>query len=382
MNAFVPAESPLKQVIKLFLRLGFTAFGGPAAHIALMQNEVVVKRGWLKQEEFMDMLSATNFIPGPNSTEMAIHIGHKVAGRAGLLAAGLCFILPAALIVTAFAWAYVAYGSLPAFQTILYGIKPVIIAVVAQAIWSLGRSALKNRLLWSIGLVAFLANALGTNELIVIFAAGLVSLALTQKNSGGIALSWFPWWPWQLAGASIAAGTVTAFSLSKLFLFFLKVGSVLFGSGYVLLAFLRTDLVDRFHWLTESQLLDAVAVGQFTPGPVFTTATFIGYLLAGPSGAALATIGIFLPAFFFVALTAPFMPKLRKSKPFAAALDGINVASLAVMAFTAAFLAKSSITDWLTALVAIAAGILLIRYKVNSAILVLAGGIIGFLFSR
>ncbi|KYG67413.1 chromate transporter [Bdellovibrio bacteriovorus] len=373
----------LKELFWLFLKLGTTAFGGPAAHIAMMQNEVVVRRKWLSQEEFLDLLSATNFIPGPNSTELAIHIGHKRAGWRGLIVAGVAFIFPAVMIVSAVAWVYVTYGNLPALHSIMYGIKPVIIAVVLQAIWSLSKSAVKSGFLAALGVTAIVLNAAGVGELTTIFGAGVIAGAFYLYRSKG-ALSGFAFIPGKnegtLAAASLAVSSAALlpFSNEKLFLFFLKVGSVLFGSGYVLLAFLRADLVDNWHWLTEAQLLDAVAVGQFTPGPVFTTATFIGYVLSGPAGAVLATLGIFFPAFFFVAISAPFIPRLRASRLASSVLDAVNVASLAVMTVTAFFLAKSSVIDVTTALLACFSAILLVRFKVNSAWLVLAGAIIGF----
>lgn len=364
-------SSPLSQVTRLFLRLGFTAFGGPAAHVAMMREEVVRKRGWLTDEEFLDALSATNFIPGPNSTELALHVGMKQAGFPGLLAAGAAFILPAALIVSAFAWAYVRYGSLPAAQSVLHGVKPVIIAVVLIALYQLSRAALKNRWLAALGITALVANALGVNELAVIAGAGAAAAFAAAPRRA--AFAGFP-----LLGAMASPAP---FSLTKLTLFFLKVGSVLFGSGYVLLAYLRGDLVNRLHWLTESQLLDAVAVGQFTPGPVFTTATFIGYLLGGAKGAALATAAIFLPAFVFVAATSHLLPRLRKSRVAGAILDGVNAGSVAVMAVTLASLARDSIENLPAAGVAILATVLLARFRCNSAWLVAGGALYGYLFA-
>lgn len=314
---------------------------------------------------------------------MAIHIGHRRAGWPGLIVGGACFILPAALIVTAIAWAYVRYGKLPEANALLYGAKPVIIAVVLQALWSLGRTAVKAKTLATMGVLAVIACFLGVNELVVLFGAGLAMIPLKVTGSKRANLSLLP----LLAsgpGASAAMATATAtvvapFNLNLLFFFFLKVGAVLFGSGYVLLAFLRADLVERWGWLTESQLLDAIAVGQFTPGPVFTTATFIGYLLSGPTGALLATVGIFLPAFVFVALSAPFIPKLRASPAAGAFLDGVNVASLALMAVVTWQLGSTALMDWLTILLAIVSAILLLRWRVNSAWLVLGGGLVGLI---
>jgi chromate transporter len=374
----------LADLAGLFLKLGTTAFGGPAAHIAMMEDEVVRRRQWLTRDEFLDLVGATNLIPGPNSTELAIHIGRRRAGWAGLLIAGACFILPATLIVTAVAWAYVRFGQLPRAESLLYGVKPVIIAVVIQALWGLGRSALKTKLLAVVGAAAAVLSLLEVNELAVLFGTGiLVAVARTLgvgKPSAGVAplLAVAPVLP-IAAAANSAAAVATPFGLWPMFLFFLKVGSVLFGSGYVLLAFLRADLVDRWHWLTEGQLLDAVAVGQFTPGPLFTTATFIGYLLAGASGATLATVGIFLPAFCFVAMSGPLVPRLRRSAFAGAFLDGVNVASLALMAVVTWQLGHVALSDGLTVMLALVSGVLLFRFHVNSAWLVLGGALVGLL---
>lgn len=373
----------LRALAGLFLKLGTTAFGGPAAHVAMMEDEVVRRRQWLTHEEFLDLLSAANLIPGPNSTELAIHIGRRRAGWAGLLVAGGCFILPAMLIVTAIAWAYVRYGKLPEAGALLYGVKPVIIAIVLQALWSLGRAAVKTKWLAALGVLAATASFLGVNELLVLFGGGGVMLLLkppTVKRDRHLFLP-------ALAGASglpvAALATTTAttapFHLSLLFFFFLKVGAVLFGSGYVLLAFLRADLVEHWGWLTENQLLDAVAVGQFTPGPLFTTATFIGYVLAGPAGGLLATVGIFLPAFIFVALSGPLIPKLRASPATGAFLDGVNIASLALMAVVTWQLGSAALVDWPTGLLSLAALGVLLRWRLNSAWLVLGGAMVGLI---
>lgn len=371
----------LKELARLFLKLGTVSFGGPAAHTALMQAEVVQRRQWLTPEAFLDLVSATNLIPGPNSTELAIHIGHRRAGWPGLLVAGLCFILPATLIVGLVAWAYVRYGALPQAAGLLYGVKPVIIAVVAQALYSLGRAALKTKPLAALGLAAVALNLLGVHELLVLLAAGLAMVAgrgLLRRGRGPAAAGLALLGAAPGAPAAAAAGVAALpFSLDGLFFFFLKVGSMLFGSGYVLLAFLRADLVQRWHWLSEGQLLDAIAVGQFTPGPLFTTATFIGYLLHGPAGAAVATAGIFLPAFVFVALSAPYVPRLRSSPLASAALDGVNVASLALMAVVSGHLGVAALVDGWTLAVAALSALLMLRYKVNSAWLVLGGALLG-----
>lgn len=376
-----PRAGELAALARLFLKLGTTAFGGPAAHIAMLEDEVVRRRGWLTHAEFLDLLGATNLIPGPNSTEMAIHIGHRRAGWPGLIVAGVCFILPAALIVTTLAWTYVRFGKLPQADGLLYGVKPVIIAVVAQALWGLGRTALKTKLLTVLGGMAAVACIAGVNELLVLFAIGAAAAGIhaAKSGSGTKVGAFIP----LLASASATGGAAVVaampFSVGTMFWFFLKVGSVLFGSGYVLLAFLRADLVERWGWLTEGQLLDAIAVGQFTPGPLFTTATFIGYLLGGIKGASLATLGIFLPAFVFVALSGPLIPRIRHSPAAGAFLDGVNVASLALMAVVTWQLGRSALVDWVTMVLAAGAAILLVRWRVNSAWLVAGGAALGLL---
>jgi chromate transporter len=382
----------LREIAVSFLRLGTTAFGGPAAHIAMMEEEFVRRRGWISHEEFLDMLGATNLIPGPNSTEMAIHIGHQRAGWKGLVVAGVCFIVPAMLIVMAAAWAYVRFGSLPQLQGIMYGIKPVIIAVVVQALWRLAPSAVKSGFLALVGLIAIPAALLGANPLLVLFAAGVVTAvsAWTSRRRLADAFAAIPAIGWlgivpmlKSVGKSIGMTAATVpFTLLGLFLFFLKVGSVLYGSGYVLLAFLQTDLVDRLHWLTQSQLLDAVAVGQVTPGPVFTTATFIGYLLGGATGAVIATLGIFIPSFIFVAASRPLIPHIRRSMIAGAFLDGVNVGSLALMAAVTLQLSRAAMVDVTTEAVAAFSALLLIYSRVNSAWLIFAGGLLGLAIAR
>jgi chromate transporter len=375
-------DTPLSEIALLFLKLGTTSFGGPAAHIALMQDEVVRRRRWLTIEQFLDYLGATNLIPGPNSTELALHIGHARAGWLGLVVAGTCFIAPAAAIVTVVAWAYGRYAALPAVAGVLYGIKPVVIAVVAQALWTLGRTALKSVALALYGLAAVVAVVAGVHELVVLAVVGVVALLVRLGRKGVPAapsvllLSGAPA-AFSAAAAAPASGAV---GLWALFLVFAKTGAVLFGSGYVLLAFLRADLVERLGWLTERQLLDAIAIGQMTPGPVFTTATFIGFVLAGPGGAAAATIGIFLPAFVFVALSGPLVPRLRRSAVAGAVLDGINVASLALMAVVSWQLGRAALLDALTIGVAAASLIALLRFQINPVWLIGAGGVLGWVF--
>jgi len=376
--------SPLSSLALLFLRLGATAFGGPAAHIALMEDEVVRRRRWLSREEFLDFLGATNLMPGPNSTELAIHIGRSRAGWAGLAVAGVCFILPATLIVSVIAWAYVRYGRLPEAAGVLYGVKPVVIAIVAQALVRLGRSAVKGPALGVIAGLAVAAVVGGMHELAVLGAAGLATAAwqrIVRRVGLGAAgkslvlvLAAAPW-------SALAAGSsaVAPFDLWRLFLVFAKAGAVLFGSGYVLLAFLRADLVERLGWLTSPQLLDAIAVGQVTPGPVFTTATFIGYVLGGPAGAAIATIGIFMPAFVFVGISGPLVPRLRRSATAGAILDGVNVASLALMAVVSWQLARAALVDPLTVLLALLSLAALVLVRANSAWLIAMGAAVGWL---
>jgi chromate transporter len=358
----------LSDLARLFLRLGATAFGGPAAHIAMMEDEVVRRRGWLSRTQFLDLLGATNLIPGPNSTEMAIHVGYLRAGWAGLAVAGVCFIVPAALLVAVIAAVYVRFGTLPQAAALLYGMKPVVIAVVLHALWGLGRAAIKSTRLAVIGVTAVALTASGVDELLVLALAGAASMVTKRSISSAPAVVALP-----LATAT----AVAPFGLWALGLFFLKVGSVLFGSGYVLLAFLRADLVVRWGWLTEAQLLDATAVGQVTPGPVFTTATFIGYVLAGPLGALIATVGIFLPAFLFVALSGPLIPRLRQSPSAAALLDGVNVGSLALMAAVTWYLARTAVIDLPTAALAVASLLLLGWRRASSAWLVLGGAAVG-----
>lgn len=365
----------LIELARLFTRLGFTAFGGPAAHISMMHDEVVIRRNWLSEQHFLDMIGAVNLVPGPNSTEMAIHIGAVRAGWRGLLVAGFCFIMPAVLIVLAIAWGYVNYGTTPQADALLYGIKPVIIAIVLQALLRLGRTALRGPLLIAAGVAVFVLYLLGVNELLLLFGMGALVAAIKMARHTSLHATVLP-----LLGAgglAVAAQQAVPVSLPQLFFVFLKIGALLYGSGYVLLAFMRSDLVVQLGWLTDQQLLDAVAIGQFTPGPVFTTATFVGYLVAGLPGAVLATVGIFLPAFVFVAALNRIVPAMRRSPWTAAALDGVNAAALGLMAGVTLQLGRAAIFDWLTALLAVAALAVLYRFKVNSAWLVMAGGIVG-----
>jgi chromate transporter len=346
----------------------------------MMEDEVVRRRAWLTRPEFLDLFGATQLIPGPNSTEMAIHLGYRRAGWRGLIVAGSCFILPAFLIVLGCAWAYTRWGALPMAKGLLYGVKPVIMVIVGHALVSLARTAIHGRATAVVAVFGLAASAAGVDEMIVLLGPGVALGALawarrrTPSASGpaaGLALAGL--------SASIAASPIP-FGLAPLFLFFLKVGSVLFGSGYVLIVFLRGTLVQRWGWLTEGQLLDAIAVGQVTPGPVFTTATFIGYVLGRLPGAVLATVGIFLPAFVFVALSAPLVPLLRRSPVAGAFLDGVNAASIALMAFVTVPLARAAVVDAWTLAVMLVTAALLVTRRVNSAWLILAAGLLGAAF--
>lgn len=373
----------LGELVGLFLKLGTIAFGGPAAHIALMEDEVVKRRQWLDRQRLLDLIGATNLIPGPNSTELAIHIGYERAGWRGLIVAGVCFILPAMLIVWALAALYVRYQTMPQAGWLLYGVKPVIVAIIAQALWRFGQTAIKNLPTGLAGAGAILLTVLGWHELLLLLLAGLfVMLWETcqgRRGTAGLLALLLPGVTLFQSSMAQAATAVLSVSSPQLFWFFLKVGSVLYGSGYVLLAFLQRDLVDRWQYLTSNQLLDAIAIGQFTPGPVFTTATFIGYVLAGHSGALLATLGIFLPAFVLVAAVNPWVPVLRRSRWASGFLDGVNVASLSLMAVVTWQLARAALFDWLTVLLALGSALVVLRFRLNSAWLVLGGGVAGWL---
>lgn len=385
-------KEALREVVFLFLRLGFTAFGGPAAHIAMMRDEVVKRRKWISDERFVDLWGTCNLVPGPTSTELAIYLGYQRAGWPGLIAGGICFIGPAMLIVLALAWAYVAFGSLPQVGWLFYGIKPVVVAIIAYALWGLYRTVLKG--IWPV-IVAILVLGLyllGVNVIILLFGGGifygLVRIAehwYREKRpparpplsslAGVLALQWHTL---TIPFMSFATSAVP-FSLLTLFLTFLKIGAVLYGSGYVLLAFLRSDFVLHLHWLTDHQLLDAISIGQFTPGPVFTTATFIGYIVGGLPGALLATLGIFLPSFLFIALIHPVATRLRRSQWTAPLLDGVNVAALALMAGVLIQLGQNALADILTWVIAVSAFVILLRFKINSVWLILAGAAIGLI---
>ena len=371
-------EASLGQIALVFLKLGTIAFGGPAAHFAMMEQEFVRRRKWITEAEFLDRLATANLIPGPSSTEVAIFVGQLKRGWRGLIVAGCCFIIPAAAIVSVIAWAYVRFGSLPKAEGVLYAIKPAVVAIVIQALGKLGRTGVRTTLLAVIAMLAAGLSLVGVSPILVLVLSGLLSAAaLAMKNrlvSGAIFS--FP----KVVGAMAlaAVGAVFPVRLGRLFLSFLKIGSVVFGSGYVLLAFLRTEFVQRLHWLTDRQLIDAVAVGQFTPGPLFTTATFIGYVVAGWMGAVVATVGIFLPGFLLVAVSGPLIPRLRQSAVAAAALDGVVAGSLALMAVVTWQLGKASLVDRTTLIVFGVSLIALLRFRVNSAWLIAGAAVLGW----
>lgn len=397
-----PLSQRLKDLAALFLKLGFTGFGGPAAHIAMMHDEVVKRRQWFTDQEFLDLVGATNLIPGPNSTEMAIHIGMRRAGWLGLIVGGVCFVAPAMLIVLALAWAYVQYGSAPQATWLLYGVKPVVIAIIGQALYTLGRKAIATPLAAVVAVGVVVLYLAGMNEIALLFIGGLVVMLganyrrlargmgamflspmppllrskipriLAEGDKGGIWDGGIP-----ILASAVALGISVPYSLPLLFLTFLKIGSVMYGSGYVLFAFLRADFVARYGWLTDQQLIDAIAIGQVTPGPLFTSATFIGYMLDGVPGALLATLGMFLPAFAFVAISSPWIPRMRQSAWVGGLLDGVNVAALGLMAAVTIELSRASFPDALTIIVGLASLALLVRFRLNSTWLIAAGAVIG-----
>ena len=379
-DASASRHTSLLELARLFLKLGMIAFGGPPAHIAMMEDEVVSRRGWLTREQFLDFLGATNLIPGPNSTEMAIHVGRVRAGWPGLLVAGASFILPSAVMVTALAWAYVRFGSLPQVAGILYGVKPIVIALIVQAVFKLAKTAVKSTWIGVVGVFAALATALGADQLAVLAGGGLLTGLASWLRPGkristsakGLLMSGTGF-----TGFAASSGVGASFNLTALFLVFLKFGAILFGGGYVLVALIRSNLVAGLGWISERQLLDAIAMGQVTPGPLSTTATFIGYLLGGLPGAVIATVAIFLPAFFFVAISGPLVPRLRESPLAGAVLDGVNVSALALIAVVSWQLFRAAVVDWTTLVLAGVSFFLLFRYRVNSVWLMLGGAAVG-----
>lgn len=363
----------LLEVAKLFFKLGCISFGGPAAHVAMMEDEVVKKRKWMSQEHFLDLLGATNLIPGPNSTEMTMHCGYERAGWKGLFTAGISFIFPAVLITSVFAWLYLEYGQLPQVEPYFYGIKPAVIAIILMASYRLGKKALKTKTLAVLGVLTLLASLLGLNEIVALFGCGILGVLIYYIKSSKNNLNVF--FPFFLINLSepFKPGII------QIFLSFLKIGAILYGSGYVLFAFLDSELVAK-GWLSRQVLIDAVAVGQITPGPVLSTATFIGWQMSGFGGAMAATIGIFLPSFFFVLLVNPWIPKLRKSKVFGAFLDAVNVAAVALIVAVCIQMGKDSLTDWKTVVIALVSFLAIFFFeKINSAIIVVGGSLLGFL---
>jgi len=371
-------QPSLAEIAWVFLKFGTIAFGGPAAHIAMMEEQFVRRRKWITETEFLDRLAAANLIPGPSSTEMTIFIGQLKRGWRGLIVAGSCFLIPAAVMVSVIAWAYVRYGSLPRVAGLLYAVKPVVVAIIVQALWKLAKTGVRTAMLAVIAALSVALNLLGLSPIMVLVVAGALSAAALATRGRTLAIPGLSL-PRLFAAMMAAAGTAAAFPVTsgRLFLSFLKIGSVIFGSGYVLLVFLQSEFVEHLHWLTEKQLLDAVAVGQFTPGPVFTTATFIGYIVAGWIGALVATVGIFLPGFIFVALSGPLIPRMRRSPMVAAALDGVVAGSLALMAVVTWQLGRASIGDWTTLAIFAVSLIALLRFRVNSAWLIGAAAVVG-----
>lgn len=368
-------KNELREIAKLFFKLGSIAFGGPAAHIAMMEDEVVNKRKWMTQEHFLDLVGATNLIPGPNSTEMTMHCGHERAGWKGLFVAGICFIFPAVVITAVFAWLYAEYGQLPKVEPFIYGIKPAVIAIILMAAFRLGKKAIKTTELTILGIIALVTCLLGVNEIAVLFGTGLLGFGLyfAKKNMGNLK-SLIPFLLFQVSDPM----KIGSF---KILLTFLKVGAILYGSGYVLFAFLDAELVAN-GWLTRQALLDAVAVGQITPGPVLSTATFIGWQMNGISGALMATLGIFLPSFLFVLILNPLIPKMRKSKIIGSILDAVNVAAVALIVAVCVEMGKDTLTDWRTIVIAVISLLVVFVFKkVNSAFIVLGGAVLGYLLT-
>jgi chromate transporter len=368
---------------RLFLKLGFVAFGGPAAHIAMMEDEVVERRGWLSRQHFLDLIGATNLIPGPNSTEMVMHVGYERAGWRGLFVAGACFIGPAVLLTGILAWTYVTYGDVPAVAPLLYGIKPAVLAIILGALWKLGKKAVKGWRLGALALAVTAAVLAGLGEVAALFTGGILGalwLKASRRPDSGSAARLLPILLLQTAPAagSVAAGAAGGVSLWKLFGFFLKVGSVLYGSGYVLVAFLEGDLVGTYGWLTQGQLLDAIAIGQFTPGPVLSTSTFVGYLIEGVPGAVVATLGIFLPSFVFVGLLNPLVPKLRESAWLSAFLDAVNAAAVALMAAVTLELGLDVLVEPAALVIFALAALAVLRFKLSTVWVVLGGALIGY----
>jgi len=366
-------KGTLGEIAREFLRFGLIAYGGAAAHIAMMEDIFVQRLGWLSRERFLDLVGAVNLLPGPTSTELAIYIGEIRGGVPGLLVAGICFILPAAVLAAGLAWVYVKYGTRPNVEALLFGVKAIVVALIFQAIWNLARSALKTPFLVVLVALVLVLAFLGLPVVVLLIASGLVCLVLRSATAKRLVAAS------PIALVATDSASISSVGLFSIFLYFLKVGAVLFGSGYVLLAFLRADLVIKLHWLTDTQLLDAIAISQATPGPFFTVSTFIGYVLGGWKGAIVGTIGMFVPAFTYVAATASFLPKLRKSPAASAFLDGVNAAVIALMAYVGWQFARQAIVNLQTFLIALLGTVLLLKFKVNSAWLVVGAGLLGIL---
>jgi chromate transporter len=371
----------LRELAVLFLRLGLTAFGGPAAHIGMMEDEVVTRRGWLSRQHFLDLVGATSLIPGPNSTEMTMHIGYERAGWWGLAVSGSLFILPAAVLTGVLAWLYVQYGSLPAVAPLLVGIKPAVIAIIVTAVYRLGLKAVKNWQTAVVGLGVLIAALWGVDEVIALLVGGVLGALLLRAIAGSAALLLLPVLPGGELRWLVLQEGETAVSLWSLGAFFLKIGAILYGSGYVLVAYLEGGLVEQLGWLTQAELLDAIAIGQFTPGPVLTTATFVGFIIAGVPGAIVATAGIFLPSFLFVLVLNPLIPKMRQSVWLSAFLDAVNVAAVGLMVAVLINLGRQTFISWQSVVIALLALLASVRFKVNSAWIVLGGAVLGYLLS-
>lgn len=365
-------ESSFSEILGFFLRLGLTGFGGPAAHIALMEREAVERRAWVTREQFLDLVGGCNLLPGPSSTQVAMALGYVRRGWLGLFTAGTCFILPASLLTLSLAWAYVRYGHMPQAEGLLYGVKPVMLAIVVQAIWRLARLALRPWGPLALGLACFAAAWTGVTPIAILLAAGCLAMVVAgwrKRSETALSLVLGP-----MGAGGMAA---SAAGLASIGLVFLKLGVVVFGSGYVLLAFLKTDLVDRLHWITESQLIDAITAGQVTPGPLFATATFLGYLLHGFSGAAVATVAIFLPSFVLAGVVGALAGRMRRWKLASAFLDGVNAAAVAVMAYVAIALGRATLVDLWTWGIGLVSAAILLRFKINATWLILAGASLG-----
>lgn len=369
----VSEKGNLKEIAKVFLKLGSTAFGGPAAHIAMMEEEIIQKRKWMTHQHFLDLMGITNLIPGPNSTEMTMHCGHERGGWKGLFIAGITFIFPAVLITMVFSWLYQQYGQLPKVQPFIYGIKPAVISIIISAVYRLGKKALKSNQLLVLGLLTLFAAFLGVNEILALFGCGLVSMVIFQIQQKNDTLN--------SVTPVLVGSSIVKLSSLKIFLIFAKVGALLYGGGYVLFAFLDAELVSK-GLLSRQELMDAVAVGQFTPGPVLSTATFIGWQLNGFWGSLAATAGVFLPSFFFVLMLKPLIPKLRKSKIIGAFLDAVNIAAVAIILKVCIEMSKDTLVDWRTIVIALISTIVVFKFKkINSALIVVGGAILGVVLS-